>query len=321
MNPENLKETLMKSRPNAKDNTIKMYEANLKKLQTLAGEPKGYDFLKKPDDVMKLIEDKHFTTIRNYINAIIILLMALNHKEEYDKLLKDYLKIRDDLSQQYDDQNSSGKISEKQSKSFVPLKDVVDMINRMGDDLKGYKKKKELNPKEMMLLQVYIIFQIHIRLPMRNDLSGAEAIPKRIYNGLSEDDKKAKNYLVVEKAKMWFVLNKFKTSAKYEELRFDVPKDLEKLLRSYLKINGMGVLFKSSTGKALSRNQLTQTLIKYSKRYMDGKSISTTMLRKIVLSDLFSEKNKAQKNMAKITGHSVETMNEIYIKDKPEGDE
>jgi len=321
MNPENLKETLMKSRPNAKENTIKQYESNLKKLQTLAGEPKGYDFLKKPDDVMKLIEDKHFTTIRNYINAVVILLMALNSDEKYDKLLEKYISIREELSQQYDDQNSSGKISEKQSKSFVPLKDVVDMINRMGEDLKGYKKKKDLSAKDMMLLQVYIIFQIHVRLPMRNDLAGAESIKKTQYNKLSEDDKKAKNYLVVEKSSMFFVLNKFKTSAKYEELRFDVPKDLEKLLRSYLRINGMGVLFKSSTGKPLSRNQLTQTLIKYSKRYMDGKSISTTMLRKIVLSDLFADKNKEQKEMAKITGHSIETMNEIYIKDKDKSKE
>tara|TARA_R110002050_G_scaffold300762_1_gene472321 strand:+ start:11659 stop:12624 length:966 start_codon:yes stop_codon:yes gene_type:complete len=321
MNPENLKETLKKSRPNAKDNTIKQYESNLRKLQNMAGDTKGYDFLKKPDAVMKLIEDKHFTTIRNYINAVVILLMALNSDDKYDKLLEEYISIREDLSKQYDDQNSSGKISEKQSKSFVPLKDVVDMINRMGDDLKGYKKKDELSAKDMMLLQVYIIFQIHVRLPMRNDLAGAESIKKTQYNKLSEEDKKAKNYLVVEKASMFFVLNKFKTSAKYEELRFDVPKDLEKLLRSYLRINGMGVLFKSSTGKELSRNQLSQTLIKYSKRYMDGKSISTTMLRKIVLSDLFADKNKKQKEMAKITGHSVETMNDVYIKDKPEADE
>ena len=149
---------------------------------------------------------------------------------------------------------------------------------------------------------------------MRNDVSGMESISKRVYNKLSEKEKESKNYLVVEKNSMFFVLNKFKTSSKYEELKFDVPKDLEKLLRSYIKINGDGVLFKSSTKKPLSRNALSQLLIKYSKKYM-GKSISTTILRKIVLSDLFLQKNKEQKDMAKITGHSVETMNKVYVKE------
>ena len=137
-----------------------------------------------------------------------------------------------------------------------------------------------------MLLQVYIIYQIHIRLPLRNDLAEMEAIPKRTYNKLSAEDKKAKNWLIVEKGKMWMSLNKFKTVSKYEELRFDVPKD-----------------------------QLSQTLIKYSKRYMNGKSISTTMLRKIVLSDKFAGMKKEQEELSKVTGHSVATMNDVYIKE------
>ena len=276
----NLKEQIKSSRPNIKDSTIKMYESN-------------------------------------YLNSVIIYLMAINSDKKQDTLLKKYQDKRDELNQQYEDEQTSGKISEKQSKNFVPLKDVVDMINKMGNDLKGF-KKKELTSKDKMLLQIYIIFQIHVRLPMRNDLAEMESITKRAYNKLNLENKKAKNYLVVEKGKMFMVLNKFKTSSKYEELRFDVPKDLEKLLRSYLKINGLGVLFKSSTGKALSRNQISQLLIKYSKRYI-GKSISTTILRKIVLSDKFGELKKEQEKMASITGHSVATMNSVYVKEGQDG--
>jgi len=313
MEVENLKETIKKSRPNIKDTTIKSYEANLNKLKKMF-ETDNYSFLKDIGEVMDKIGDKHFTTIRNYLNAIIILLSALNHDDKYDKLLKEYQSKRDDLNQQYEDENATGKISDKQEKNFVPYEDLVKMINKMGEDLKGF-KKRELSAKDKMLLQIYIIYQIHIRLPMRNDVAGMEAITKRAYNKLTEADKKAKNYLVVEKGKMFMVLNKFKTQSKYEELRFDVPKDLEKLLRAYLKINGMGVLFKSSTGKELTRNQLSQLLIKYSKRYLDGKSISTTILRKIVLSHKFGDLKKEQEEMSKITGHSVETMNNVYIKE------
>ncbi len=315
MKVENLMETIKKSKPNVKDTTIKAYENNLNKLKKMF-DTDDYNFLKDVDKVMDKIGDRHFTTIRNYLNAIIILLLALNGDGKYDDLLKQYQSKRDDLNKQYEDENANGKISDKQKENFISYEELVKMINKMGDDLKGFKKRK-LTPKEKMLLQVYIIYQIHIRLPMRNDLSEMETITKRAYNKLSAEDKKAKNYLVMEKNKMFMVLNKFKTSSKYEELKFDVPKDLERLLRSYIKINGMGVLFTSGTGKPLSRNQISQLLIKYSKRYID-KSISTTILRKIVLSHKFGDLKKEQEEMSKITGHSVETMNNVYIKEGKE---
>ena len=286
MNVEKLAETLKESKPNVKESTIKMYTSNLLKLKKLF-ETEGFDFLNDISKVKDKLSHLHFTSQRNYYNSIIVLLQALNHDKSKDDLLKEYVSARDDLNKQYEEENASGVISEKQKANFVGIDAVVKGIEAMGHELKGF-KKRELTAKEKMLLQVYIIYQIHIRLPMRNDLSECEAIMKRTYNTLSESDKKSKNYLVVEKAK---------------------------LLRSYIKINGMGVLFKSSTGKPLSRNALSQLLIKYSKKYMDGKSISTTMMRKIVLSDKFADLKKEQKDMAKITGHSVATMNKVYVKE------
>lgn len=312
---EDLKADIKKSRPNVKDSTIKMYESNLNKLKKLF-DSDNWDFLKNVESVKDKLKDLHYTSQRNYYNSIIILLMALNDKNKYDKLLKQYGDLRDDLNKQYEDDNANGKISDKQKPNFVALQVVKDGIETMGKELKAKKFKKvdSLSAKDKTLLMVYIIYQIHIRLPMRNDLAGAEAITKRAYNKLTAEDKKANNYLVVEKGKMFFVMNKFKTQRKYEQLNIDIPKDLERLLRTYIKINGMGVLFKSSTGKALTRNALSQLLIKYSKKYMDGKSISTTILRKIVLSDKFADVKKEQEEMAKVTGHSVETMNKVYVK-------
>ena len=47
-----------------------------------------------------------------------------------------------------------------------------------------------------------------------------------------------------------------------------------------------------------------------------SKNISTTMLRKIVLSDKFADVKKEQEDMAEVTGHSVATMNKVYVKQK-----
>ena len=314
-----IKEVISKARPNAKESTIKMYQSNLNKLQKLF-DTDNWKFLDDIEAVKDKLSDLHYTSQRNYFNSIIILLMALNDDNKYDKLIEKYNEIRDDGNKKYQDDNATGVISDKQKANFVELSEIQKMISEMENEIKDkkLKSKENLAPKDKMLVQVFILFNIYSRLPMRNDVSGMTITTKRLYNKLSEEEKKENNYLVVEKNKMFFVLNQFKTSAKYKELDIDIPKDLEKLLRFYIKVNGLkngDVLFTSTTGTPLSRNALSQLFIKTSKKYLD-KSISTTMLRKIVLSDKFADVKKEQKEMSKITGHSVETMNKVYVKEQ-----
>jgi len=80
------------------------------------------------------------------------------------------------------------------------------------------------------------------------------------------------------------------------------------------KSNG-DVIFTNFNGQAINRNAISQLLIKTSKHYLD-KSISSTMIRKIVLSDKFADSNKEKKQMSHITGHDVSTMDSVYVKDK-----
>jgi len=319
MNSEKLTELIKEARPNIKDNSIKMYVSNLEKLKKLF-ESDNYDFLKDEKKVLDKLSNLSDNTIRNYLNAILIYLLAINSDKKYDDEIKIYTDLRDDLNKKYEDSQASGNISEKQKENFVDISEVYKMIETMGKEIKEkkIKKKEDLSAKDKQLLMVYIIFNIYVRLPMRNDVAGMEAISKRQYNKLTDEEKKEKNYLVVEKTKMKMILNKYKTSKKYEENIIDIPKDLEKLLRLYIRINGMGTLFKSSTGTPLSRNALSQLLLKTSKKYMD-KSISTTMLRKIYLSSKYGDVKEEMEKDAKVMGHSVETGQKYYV--KKNGDE
>ena len=304
-------EEIKKSRPNIADSSIKAYVANLNKLKKMF-ESDDYKFLKDIDEVKDKLSHLTDNTKRNYYNAIIIYLMAIDGDKN---LIKEYGDMRDELNKKYEDEQASGKISDKQKENFVDIKEVEKMISEMEDEIrsKKLKKKEELTPKEKALIQVYVLFSIYIRLPMRNDVAGMEAITKRAYNKLSETEKKEKNYLVVNKGDMFMVLNKYKTSKKYEENKIDIPKDLEKVIRMWLRVDGMGILFKSSTGKELTRNAISQLLIKTTKKYM-GKSISTTMLRKIYLSSKYSDVKEEMKKDAKVMGHDVETQQKIYVK-------
>jgi hypothetical protein len=191
------------------------------------------------------------------------------------------------------------------------------MINDMNEDLKPIikKSKDQLTKKEMQLLQAYTLFNIYSRMPMRNDVAGMTAINQAAYKKLSEDEKKENNYLVVpSKGQIYFVLNQYKTSKKYKELDLPIEDaNLRKILRYYLKMNGMGVLFKTSTGKPLTRTELSKVLLKYSKKYMD-KSISTTLLRKIYLSSKYGNMKEELEKDAKMMMHSKEVALNTYVK-------
>lgn len=308
---ENLNEIITKSRPSAKTNTIKVYERNIKYVMN-GLKATSYDFVKNIDEVMTFLSPKHYTTQRNYLNALIILMLALNHDKVYDELIKKYDEQREKLTEQYDKDQENHIISDKQKPNFISFDELKNMIERIGDDLKGF-KKRELNGKELLLLNMYVILQIHIRLPLRNDLAGMISIQKRGYNKLNEEEKKKTNYLIVEKGNIFLSLNEYKTNRKYKEVKINVPKDLQRLIRSFIKIVGYGVMFKSSAGTAISRNQLSQLLIKTSQKYIQ-KNISTTIIRKIILSHKFANKNEEKEEMAKICCHSISTMDKTYIK-------
>lgn len=312
-------EAIKKSRPNLKDNSINQYWSHLKKLQS-KNETEDWDFLSDVDKVIKSISDKHFTTTRNTLNAIIVLLIALNENEKYNDLIKQYTEKRDELNKQYQDEQATGKISDKQSPNFIKLEELENMINQLRLEIskQNLKQKKTFTPREKELLTVYTILSYLIRIPTRNDMAEQRLTTKSFYNKLSDEEKSKYNWLLREKGTMTAIYNNYKTQGKYGEKRVDIPADLMKILNSFIRNLGLKAgdfLFTNSKGNPFTRNMISQLLIKWSKRYLD-KSISSTMIRKIVASHHFGDLKKQQKELAEKMGHDVSTQNAVYVKEK-----
>ena len=315
---KNLTDDIAEARPNLKTNTVKQYVTNLNKLKKMF-ETDNYDFLSDTDKVMEKISDLGYLSQRNILNAVVVLLMALNSDEKYDKLLEEYGKIRDKYNDQYSE-SQTNIVSDKQAPNFATIEEIYEMINTMADELKPIKKKTELSKKEFSLLQAFTLFNIYARMPMRNSVGGGmEAIQKRAYNKLSEEERKDKNWLLIEKNKLSFILNDHKTNKAYGQLDLPIEdKSLRKIIRFYLKHNGMGVLFKTSTGKSITRTELSKLLIKFSKKYMN-KSVSTTILRKSFLSSKYGDMKKEMLKDSKVLGHDIATTGmKIYVKEAQE---
>ena len=319
INSENLTEEIQKSRPNLKPNSIKQYETHLNKLKKLF-DTDNYDFLSKPKDVMEKLDDKHYTSKRNTLNAVIILLLALDIDDKFSELIEEYQKIRDGLNDKYLEDQQSGKISDKQKDNFVEFIELKKMTAQMFREIrdKDLKKKETLKPSDKELMVVFTIFSFLSQYPLRNDLAGMKYISKTDYNKLTDDDKKNGNFLVKQKNKLMIILNEYKTSKKYGEKIIELNWEITKIMKFYIRVMDKeigDVLFTNSRGNPITRNGISQLLIKTSKKYL-GKSISTTMIRKIVVSDKFADIKKEQAELADVMGHDVGTQNAVYVKEK-----
>lgn len=326
---ENLEQKIIENRKELKKeikpSTIKMYIANIKKLSKIMndGEIKGgIDWLKSLDKVReKLMEKKengkelHYSTIRNYMNSAIIYLYAMNNKGNTDDLIEKYSDYRDELNKQYEDDSAKGTWSEKQGKNVITMEELHQVISDIGNELKAMKLKDldRLNTRQRSLLQVYMILNVHSVAPMRNDLAGMKIIKKRQYNKLTEEEKKETNYLVMEKNNMFFCLNDYKTSRKFKEKCIELSPELRKVMRFYLRFNESEYLLTRNDGTPMSRNAISQVLIKTFKKRL-GKSVSTNMLRKIYLSHKYSNVKEELEKDADIMMHSTHTAMSKYIK-------
>lgn len=302
-----VQDKIKKLRPNLKTNTIKQYVSQLRKLQKIF-DTDNYDFLDDPKKVEEKISHLHYTSRRNVYNAVIILLLALDKDKE---LIDTYGEMRDKLNKQYQDAQASGKISEKQKDNFVDIQEIYKMLEQMENDIKPFKKKEKLKQVHLQLIKAYTIFSSLVRIPVRNDLAGLIFINKTTYNKLTDKEKEENNYLVQLKNNLQYIFNEYKTAKKYKENIIDIPKDLQKILRQYIRFNDYkigDIIF------PLSKNGLTQLLTKYSMQYMD-KKISSTMIRKSYLSSKYSDMKKEMEKDSKVMGHSIATAQKVYVKD------
>jgi hypothetical protein len=312
---------ILKARPNLKPRSIEQYVSQLSRLQNMFDADSGdFNFLGDFNKVKKGLSEYNYLSQRNYINAIIVLLMALNIDK---KLIDQYVKLRDKFNDQYNENNLTGVISDKQEPNFTTTDEIFRMLNIMKDDLKDT-DETNLTKKEKQLMQAYVLFSIYARMPLRNEVGGGmRSITTGKFNKLNKAEKTENNFLIVGRDRMYFLLNDYKTSKNYGALEIDITDaQLKSILKNWIKVQGYGILFKTSTDKPITRIELSKIFIKYSEKYLN-KKISTNLLRKIYLSSKYAVEDGLQdqlKNLEadnKVMMHSKNVALSDYIK-KPQ---
>lgn len=307
-------------KPKLKENTLKNYKTQLNKMVKIFGENWWNE--KTADEIVETIlafrnnKDKPMsqTYKRNLFQASSVLLTSLN-KEEYKVLIerfkKEMWKLNKDYGKEHED-NPFDVISQNQKENMITYEELRDYIDRV---------KKDID-KEEILYMAYVILESLYWVPQRNEFAGMIYIGKREFNHLSQEQRKEHNYLVDSTAskgqprKLTFVYYQDDTTTKTRPEEFqDLPKDLEKIWREYIRVMNYK---KGDKVLDISRNHLSKILTQVSERYI-GKRVSTTLIRKIKVfhfngGKAGKEKKLEQIQLAKAMGHSVAVQDKIYNK-------
>ena len=302
---DGVKKAIRDFRPELKESSLSQYMSQLKKIRKLFGE-EDFEFLEHPDPVTEMISTQggHFTSQKNLYSAIVMYLKALNYDGQFDEPIHIYETFRNELRDQYQAEQETGVITDKQSKNFITMEELQSFIQKMRKDIKD---KPQLH-------MVYVMFSILSRHPLRNDLAGMLYLTQTAYSKLTDAQKIERNYLVKTEGGFILLDADHKTAKTYGTIKIHIDKDTElaKILRTYLRVmkykGGMDIF-------PVTPNYMSQLLIKTSHKYID-KNISSTMIRKIVSSEKFLGAKEEQIAHAKQLGHAVGTQNLIYVKQK-----
>ena len=263
------------------------------------------------DAMVKNVEERvsAVTSQRLQYTAFIAVLEALNLFP--DALLK-YRKLQEEGNKQYTEANASATLSKKQEEQFATKKDFDEMVSKMEENI-TLTKTPNLDDKRK--LQDLLLIKLYQKFPVRNELATLIKINKDEFDELGTT---RKNYIVFDKSKMFLSLNEYKTYTTYGENVIKLPMDIKKLFKEWFKYYNPDndYVFMNMSGEPMTTNYLTKQLQRITQDGL-GKSISTTMIRKIYASK-YAKKNKKQKEDAKMMGHSVATQDKIYVKQSQE---
>jgi integrase len=273
-----------------KESTKKLYTHNLKKLND-DKEIKDLKFLKKVDIILEKINQKPKNTGRSYLIAIV---SALKGKDE-----KLYAKYYPYLEQLNSELKSNTTKSEKQEANWLS-QDVIMDKQRQYMSYLPKKSKKELTEPEYNALLDLVILSLYTLTPPRR----SQDYINMIIGEPSSTDVNFYNNGV-------FIFNQYKTNKTYKSQIEAVPKELNDILKVYLKFKPKNEhLLCFYDGSCFNHsNQITRILNR-----IFGNKISVNMLRNIFLSSKYTDVVKDLNNDVASMGTSSSTAMNQYIK-------
>jgi len=255
------------------DSSKKLYLHNLKKLNN-GKELKDFTFLKKTEDVMKLMPANR-NAARSYIIAAV---NACKGRKGFKKALEFYTKLMDQINIELKDGTNK---TERYLENEMEWKDILEARDKL--------------PKDSI---EYVVMCLYTMMPPRRNIDyiakvGAPQETGNWYNG------------------NLFYFNNYKTAGKYKTQIVEPSMALKNVLDEYLverPFKSNDLLIKKS-GKPFTSKDIQLTINK-----VLGKNIGCTMLRSIFLTSKYGEMLNEMKVDAQEMGTSSAVIQSNYVK-------
>lgn len=302
------------------DNTLKTYQSVINGIRREIGLPKDEDdngkwIVSNWTKILKVIDGS--SSIHSKKNRAAVLSVFCDMHSLPDKYGEQLQLIMAEYGNEVADQYSTNKMSEKQEANWLTI-----------DELREIVKKLEMKlPRlidtygEYKQLISYLIILIHLDYPLRNDLACAKI---HLAKDMPDKQDKEINYLSVGEKKVTLYLNDYKTEDKYGSKIIEFNEEVSREIMKYYPVikqlspKGWFVRDRDDDDKCISRTTLTKWI---NSAFADtGKKVSTTQIRRSVISSVYKPQEGEQKkkqDLAYVAGHSTQMAGSVYAKIEP----
>ena len=277
----------------------KLYTHNLKKLNQ-DQEIKNLNFLKNKENILEQLESKKPNTKRTYLISIVSAVKNSENKQ-IKKLYDYYYPILEQLNKDLIDNT---KKTDKEVDNWISEEELKEVIENCDAIIEEIKTKRKIDDKQYDKLLDCLILSLYTKIAPRRSLDYIEMVVSK------PEENQTTNYYYQGK----FYFNRFKTQKTYQQQIIDVPPSLDQIIKLYMKfkkteskkllINVKGVPFKTSTDMTNRLNKIF------------GSKVSSSMLRKLFLTNKYGSIINELKEDTEEMGTSVGTALNNYIKDE-----
>lgn len=302
-----LRERLREFKPDITNSTLDSYMLNLAKFEKILGEKLSPELFKDAENVREKFEAEGYTqaTLKTKYATII------NYLKMYDEPYDRYTEFCDIITGKLTKQQATMEKSDKESENWLTKQELLDYLEKLKGDL----PKIPRSYGDLHRWMKYITLLFHINYPLRNELADA------VITTSTDTSDQDKNYFVVNPRKKTVkaVIQNYKTKKTYNAIELDlIPSVANAFMKYYMFLNiykkseeiNNDWLLISKDGSKLTRNDFTrfvQSIFSFT-----DKTISTTMIRKIIVSDLYDVKK--MKELSHIMAHDLGTAIQYYAK-------
>ena len=322
---------IKKYKPSLKKSSMNFYISNIKKINSAVFSNKEdsdnisiLDFLKF--NVIKKYMETNINSIsskKNIISSILVLFGSL--KEEYEKSLSSseiekFQEYHKELAKQREENYLDNIMSEKEEKNWISIKEIGDKIKLLRETID--EKNKNIDRVFIDTFQRYLILNLYTLLPpLRNDYALVKIVDDKSFGTSDENDSCIDNgYNYINMATKKLLLCTYKTKKFYGIKKIDIPDELFKIIKQwegykkkFFKENNIDFLLINTTKIT---GMKTNSLTKYLNKIFYPKKISSTMLRKVYLSEKYpvTVSYRDQAHDAMVMGHSLSMQKMVYSK-------